>query len=421
MQQTKTVTAQPVWRSARGAALPKLAWRNLWRHRRRTLLLVLVVAYATITIVLFWGLQDGFVQSIEYGNARFLSAPALITTRAYFEDPDPEQGLPSLDFLARVQEQPGVRAVAPRLEFPGLVRSAYTSEAAKARGVDPPLEAKVSGIPGAIHQGRMLEKPGEIVLGKELALRLDARLGERVVLDTAALAGPQAAGLVVVGLVDSGIAAVDQGLALVHLEDARTLTGLKTATGVALDVPRGQESQVARAVQPLLPSNVQAYDLKQLLGGLSSALSTKNGSIFFIGFLFSLFAALAVTSTALVSVLERTREFGMVEAIGLNPNRLAQMVTLETVFATAIGWAVGLIVGYGLNFWMAHQNVLGPVFASYGGAFQILGTGSEIYTAQSPIYALYAAITIILAALFSILIPARRVRRLNPAEAMRTE
>lgn len=421
MQHTQHASARIPRQGARAAVLPKLAWRNLWRHRRRTLLLVLVVAYASVTIVFFWGLQDGFVQSIEYGHARFLSAPVLITTRAYFEDPDPEQGLPNLDFMARVRGQPGVRAMAPRLEFPALIRSAYTSQAATARGVDPLLESRVSGIPGAIHQGRMLEKPGEIVLGKELALRLDARLGERVVLDAAALAGPQAAGLVVVGLVDSGIAAVDEGLALVHLEDARTLTGLKTATGVALDVPRGQEAQVAQAVQPVLPSDVQAYDLKQLLGGLSSALSTKNGSIFFIGFLFSLFAALAVTSTTLVSVLERTREFGIVEAIGLNPNRLAQLVTLETVLATGMGWAVGLILGYGLNFWMAHHNVLGPVFAGYSGAFQILGTGSEIYTAQSPIYALYAAATIILAALFAILIPARRVRQLNLAAAMRAE
>lgn len=408
-------------KNASATALSRLAWRNLWRHRRRTLLLVLVVAYATITTVLFWGVQDGFTLSVQIGNARFLSAPALITTQQYFEDPDPEQGLPSLDFLAQVQTQPGVNAAAPRLEFPTLIRSAYTADAAKARGVEPLLEARVSNIPTAIAQGRMLEKSGEVVLGRQLAERLDARLGERVVLDTSALAGPQALGLQVVGLVDSGIAPVDRGTVLVHLEDARVLTGLQTATGVALDVTRGQEARIAEALQPVLPQNLRAYDLTQLLGGLSSAIGTKQSSTFFIGMIFSLFAALAVTSTVLVSVLERTREFGMMGAIGMNPHRLAQMITLETVFATSIGWVVGLILGYALNFWMATQNVLGPVFASYGGAFEILGTGSEIYTAQSPVYALYAALTIVLAAFFSILIPARRVQRLNPAEAMRTE
>lgn len=402
-------------------ALPRLAWRNLWRHRRRTRLLLLVVAYATITIILFWGVQDGFTQSLQVGNARFLSAPALITTPQYFEDPDPEQGLPSLDFLPRVEALPGVRAAAPRLEFPTLIRSAYIADAARARGVDPALEAKVSNIPTAIALGRMLEKPGEVVLGQQLAERLDVRLGERIVLDTSALAGPQALGLQVVGLVKSGIAPVDRGTVLVHIQDARVLTGLQTATGVALDVTRGQEARIAQALQSVLPPNLRAYDLTQLLGGLSSAIGTKRSSIFFIGMIFSLFAALAVTSTVLVSVLERTREFGMMGAVGMPPARLAAMVTLETVFATGLGWAVGLVLGYALNYWMATQNVLGPIFSSYGAAWEILGTGSEIYTAQSPLYALYAALTIALAALFSILIPARRVLALNPAEAMRTE
>lgn len=402
-------------------ALPRLAWRNLWRHRRRTWLLVLVVAYATITTILFWGVQDGFTQSVQVGNARFLSAPALITTPQYFEDPDPEQGLPSLDFLPRVEALPDVRAAAPRLEFPALIRSAYTADAVRARGVDPLLEARVSNLPGAIAQGRMLEQPGEVVLGQQLAERLDARLGERVVLDTSALAGPQALGLRVVGLVKSGIAPVDRGTVLVHIQDARVLTGLQTATGVALDVTRGQEARIAEALQPVLPPNLRAYDLTQLLGGLSSAIGTKQSSTFLIGMIFSLFAALAVTSTVLVSVLERTREFGMMGAIGMTPLRLAAMVTLETVFATSLGWALGLVLGYALNYWMATQNVLGPVFASYGAAWEILGIGGEIYTAQSPLYALYAALTIALAALFSILIPARRVLALNPAEAMRTE
>jgi len=402
-------------------ALPRLAWRNLWRHRRRTLLLLLVVAYATLTIVLFWGINDGFIQSILYGNARYLGAPVLITTPAYFQDPDPEQGLPSLGFLSQVETQPGVRAAAPRLEFPGLVRSAYAAEAVRVRGVEPALEARVSRIPSAITQGRMLEKPGEVVLGQQLAERLDVRLGERVVLDTSALAGPQALGLQVVGLVRSGVAPVDRGAVLVHLGDARRLTGLATATAVALDVPRGQESRLARALNLELPPGLRAYDLSQLLGGLAEALQTRQGSVFLIGLLFSLFAALAVTSTVLVSVLERTREFGIMEAIGMSPQRLAQVVTLETILATALGWGAGLVLGYALNYWMAVQNVLGPVFASYGAAWEILGTGSEIYTAQSPWYALFAATIIVLAALFLILIPARRVLALNPAEAMRTE
>lgn len=408
-------------RPANAAVLPKLAWRNLWRHRRRTLLLMLVVIYATVSIILFWGLQDGFFDSMMTGNARFLSAPVLVTREAYFQDPDPANALPSLAFVDAVKGQPGVRSVAPRLEFPGLLRSAYTSQGVQARGVDPSLEPSVSGIPGSIKEGRMPQKPGEVVLGKNLAERLDVRIGERVVLDVSAQAGQQAAGLTLVGIAESGIPAVDDGAVLLDIGQARELTGLKTATGVALDVARGQEAAVARAVQPVLPEGIKAYDLSQLPGGLSQAVGTKEASIAIIGLLFSIFAALAVTSTVLVSVLERTKEFGVTTPVGMNPRRMAQMVTLEAVFATTLGWLIGLIVGYGINAWLANVNVLGPLFAGYGGAFQSLGTGQEIYTAQKPVYALYAAGTIVLAAIFSVWVPARRVLRLNAAEALRTE
>lgn len=421
MQPSTAAATQPVHPGAKAAALPRLAWRNLWRHRQRTLLLVLVVAYATLAIVLFWGVQEGFIQSILNGNARYLAAPALISTAAYAEDPDPAQGLPNLDFLSRVGAVPGVRVAAPRLEFSGLLRSAYTSQAVQARGVEPGLEGKVSDIPARIKEGRMLRQSGEVVLGKKLARQLDVRLGERVVLDASALAGSQSSGLTLVGLVDSGLAPIDAGTVLIGLEQARALTGLKTATQVALDIPRGQEAQVARAVQAVLPQGLQAADVTQLLGALNQTVNQKRGTIFAIGLVFSIFAALAVTSTVLVSVLERTREFGVMGALGMSPGRLAQMVTLEAVFATTLGWAVGLVLGYGLNTWMATHNVLGTVFASYGGAFQTLGTGNEIYTAQSPIYALYAAATIVLAAIFSTLIPARRMLRLEPAGALRAE
>jgi ABC-type lipoprotein release transport system permease subunit len=398
-----------------------MAWRNLWRHHQRTRLLVLVVAYAAVATVLFWGVQDGFNQSILSGNARYLAAPALIFASAYADDPDPANGLPSLDFLKPVRVVPGVRTATPRLEFSVLLRSAYTAQAAQARGVDPALEGQVSNIPAHITLGRMLERPSEVVLGKDLAARLDVRLGERVVLDASALSGQQSVGLRLVGLVDSGLAPVDAGTVLVDISQARALTGLKTATQVALDIPRGEESRVAGAVQAALPPGVRIADVSQLLGALSQTVNQKRATIFVIGLIFAIFAALAVTSTVLVSVLERTREFGVMGALGMSPLRLAQMVTLEAVIATTIGWAVGLVIGYGLNAWMANVNVLGPLFASYGGAFQTLGTGNEIYTAQNPIYALYASATIVLSALFAILIPARRLLRLEPAGALRAE
>lgn len=407
--------------SASTTPLFKLAWRNIWRQKRRTILLLIVVAYATLTTVFLWGMVDGTNASVLANQARFLQAPVLISTETYRSDPDPENALQSLEFLREVESVPGVLAAAPRLELPALLRSPYTSEIALVRGVDPALEPSVSDIPNEVTQGQMLTKPGEIVLGVDIAENLDVRLGERLALDVSSVAGPQAAGLIVVGIIDSGLAAIDMSSVLIHIDDARTLTGIDTATGVALDVPRGEETRVAEAVQGVLPAGAKAFDLLTLLGPLNNELEANRVQMIPMMLIFAIFAALAVTSTLLVSVLERKREFGMIASIGLAPGKLSRMVIMESVLLTTAGWVLGLILGYFLTWLFGVVNILGPLFSASSEAFSSFGLGSEMYTTSRPEYALYAGITILFAALFAVLIPARRVAKLEPVEAMRDE
>lgn len=400
-------------------ALARLAWRNIWRYRRRTILLVLAVAYATFGIIFFWGLNDGIIDSVLTTQARFVAAPVLITTTANWDDPDPEHALPDLTVLATLQRVPRVRAAALRLEFPALLRSAYTAQAVVARGVQPAEEPAVSAVPSRIAEGRMLRGAGELVLGRGLARRIDVRVGERAVLDAASRAGPQAAGLTVVGLVETGVQTVDDRAALVHLDDARRLTGVSTATGIVLEVPRGAEDAVAAEIRPRLPRGLRAYGLSEILGAAQRALEVRRASSLPIALIFALVAAAAVTSTAVVSVIERTRELGMIAALGMTPRRLARVVVLETVLTAGIGWAIGLAAGYATVAALARVNVLGALFGSLSGAYASSPFGSEIYAAVRPAYVLYASMTVGIAALLAVLIPARRIRRLRPAQAMR--
>lgn len=399
----------------------KLAWRSLFRQRLRTALLIAVVAYATLSILFFWGLTDGFLNAIFQGQARLVAAPVAITTEAYHADPDPEHALANLAALhTAATAVPGVRAATPRLDVPALLRSPYARRGATVRGVDPAGEAQVSDLPGALRDGRMLERPGELVLGVELADALDVRLGERVAVDVAAVGGPTATGLRLVGLVDTGIEAVDAGTALAHLDDARALAGVDGATELALDVPRGREAAVAAAVTDRLPENVRAYGILEQMGELARGLAAERVSMIPIGLLFSLFGAIAVTSSLVVSVMERTREFGVILSLGLDHARLAWMVVLEAVLGTLLGYGVGAVLGYGLLYLLHEVNVLGPFFTGvYGDFLSGLALGDDIRADLRLEYLAYAGVTVALAALFAALTPARRVARLVPAEAMR--
>lgn len=403
-------------------AVLKLAWRNLFRQRRRTLLLVIVVAFATAGTVFFWGFVDGFKQTVMAGNARFVSAPVMVMTPEQRVDPDPENALASLDMMVELEAHPGVGAAVPRLEFAGLGRTPYSSEPMQVRGIDPERESLVSNIPQHIVEGRMLETLGEVVMGKELAERIDIRLGERLALDTSGVDGPQAAGLTLVGVLEAGMAFVDQSAVLIHIDQARELTGVTTATGIALDVARGQEDNVANALQAHLPEGVQAYGISNLLGPVREHFDAHTNRMVFMSVLFAVFAGMAVTSTVVVSVIERTREFGVIGALGLTPRKMSSMVVIESILATVLGWIVGLVAGYAILFWLANVNALGRLFgATYDEAFAGLGMSNEFYTAVEPEYILFAAGTIALAALFAILVPARKVIRLDPNHAMRVE
>ena len=403
-------------------SISRLAWRNLWRHKRRTQLLLAVVAYATVAIIFFWAYYDGFVNVLLGGQARYLEAPVLVQTEAYRTDPDPENSLPNLDFEAELASVEGVRGVAPRLEFQALMRSPYRTLGSEVRGIDPALEPQVSNIPGDVGEGRTVENQGEIILGVELAEELDVRVGERLALDVQSVGGSQGTGLQVVGLINSQVRPVDEGVSFVHIEDARALTGVSTATGLALDVQQGSEQEVAQTLNEaaLLPAGVAAYPITELLGSILSGIEQKRGSMIPIVLMISLFAAVTVMSTVIVSVIERTREFGVMTSLGLNQKQIARMVTLEAIYTTFIGFVVGAVAGYALTAVMTATNIMGPfVNTFYGRILSGFALTDTFVFATSLTYLAWAAVTILIAAVLAIVVPGRRVRNLNPAEAMR--
>jgi len=403
-------------------SISKLAWRNLWRHKRRTQLLLAVVAYATLAIIFFWSYYEGFVNVLLGGQARYLSAPVMVQSEAYLTDPDPENRLTSIEFSSELSSIEDIRGYAPRLEFQSLMRSPYKTLGSQVRGIDPSLEAQVSNLPTHISEGRMIEASGEMVLGFELAEELDVRVGERLALDVQSLAGAQAIGLTVVGFIDSNIIPVDKGMALVHIDDARNLTGVETATGIALDIQQGKEVAVAKVVNAssLLPTGTKAYAITELLGGLLAGIEEKRGSMIPIVLMIALFAAVTVMSTVVVSVIERTKEFGVITSLGLNQFQLSRMIALEAIYTTFIGFVVGAIAGYGLTALITATNLMGPFIKGYyGRLLSGFALSDKFVFATGLSYLAWAAVTILLAAILAITVPGKRVRNLIPAEALR--
>lgn len=403
-------------------SIARLAWRNLWRHKRRTQLLLAVVAYSTIAIIFFWGFFDGFVDMMITSQARFLAAPVLVQSEAHLRDPDPENALADLGFVSDLATVDGVRGVAARLEVPALLRSPYRVRGSVVRGIVPSDEPSVSDLPQYIGEGDMLTGPGQVVLGTGLAEEIDVRVGERLAVDVQSQAGSQGLGLRVVGLIDSDIVSVDDVMVWIHIDDARRLSGVATATSVALDVPGGREGVIAARLSEvgILPEDVVALGILDQLSGIMSGIDAKRSAMVPMISLFAIFAAITVMSTVIVSVIERTREFGVIASLGLDQGRIARMVMLEATFTAGLGFVAGSIAGFGLNWALTATNLMGPLIKAYYSRFlQGFALTDELIVAAQLSYLAWAAMTVALAALLAIAIPGRRVRRLEPAEAMR--
>ncbi|WP_038056637.1 ABC transporter permease [Thermus amyloliquefaciens] len=395
-------------------SLLRLAWRNVLRQRRRTALLSLVVVYVTVAVLFMFGFLDGYGESLVEAYAQYVEAPVVVAREAWWEDPDPENGFPSLPPLAH----PLVQAATPRLSLYALFRSPYRMQGGVVLGVDPEGEKALSRVPSKVGEGRWLQGPGEVVLGYRLAERLDVRVGERLVVET----GKEALGLQVVGLVRAGVGNVDFGGVYVHLEDARRLAGGGVgATHLALRVPRGREEGVAKALNQVLPEGFRAKGVWELMGPIRA--DYEGSRLFYVPLLglFMLLAAVAVVSTTYVSVRERLREFAVAESLGLSPARLAGQVALEAALASGLGLLAGLLLGYALLGYTSTHDVFGPLMRLSVELLPEAGLSEHLYTSIRPVYALYASLLVGLSALLALLFPGRLVLRLDPSRYVKGE
>lgn len=372
------------------------------------MLLALVVAYVTVATLFVDGFLDGYGESLVDAYGAYIAAPVVVASRGWWDDPDPAHSLKAVPRM----EHPAVLAHSPRLGFPALVRSPYRTEGIEAVGVEPRRELAVSRVPSRVAQGRWLDAPGEAVVGIHLARRLDVRVGERLVVETSALRGPQAVGLRVVGIVRAGVSNVDHFGLYLHLEDARWLTG-GVATQVAVRVPRAREDAAAQALNRLLPPGLEARGVWDLMGPIRYDYEASRLFYAPILGLFVLLAAVAVTSTTYVSVRERLREVAVTESLGLPPLSLSAAVAAEAVLASSVGLLVGLVVGYGLLWYTATHNVFGPLMQLSVELMPEFGLTEALYTAVRPVYVVHAAAVVAVSGLLAALFPARMVLRLD--------
>ncbi len=401
-----------------------LAWRNIWRHPRRTGLTLAAIVFSDALLVWMIGLQLGqYDLMIEYA-LRIFPGNVQVQAAGYKKNPQIYRTIPDAAALAqRIRTETKDQDVAVRGMGFALVSSKTRSYGAQIVGVQPAFEGKVSTIPGLIKQGRYLsgDRAQEVVVGSVMARNLKLRVGDELTILGSGKDGSFAATVLpVVGIFNSGNTDMDRYFVEMPLQTFQGVFSMGTDAHIiaAAGVPAAQSAALRDRVGRIVgDGKLVVLDWEQLLPGLKQGIQADFSTAWIMYAVLVALVAFSVLNTFLMSVLERRREFGIMLALGLTPGRVGRLVLLESVVMAITGFVLGAGAGILLTLYF---NVYG---FSYPGMAEIAAE----FNMPSVIYPLinFTSVTlgptiVLIATILAALYPAAHLRRLRPVDAMET-
>ena len=403
-----------------------LAFRNLWRNRRRTLLTLSAMVVSAALLILSLGVFSGMIDDMLTTTTQLYYGHLVVAAPGYHTHRDLHAHLPEgtadLPVLASLE---GLLGRTPRLRAFGLLSAAASSQPVEILGVDPLREPGVTSLHRQLVAGRYL-KPGEqgvVVIGSTLAKKLGATVGSEVVVVTQAADGSIGNDLLTVrGIFTTGDSRHDGRLAIAHLawlQQLLVLDGRIHEVAMAVADPM-HAFAVADRLNRVLPDGVKARDWGELLPEMREVIASFDVSRLIVVGILYFATALGILNTCFMSVMERTREFGLLLASGMRPWGIRRLVLLETLFLALFGSALGLLGGLLLTWYMQAIGIdlsgtITPI--TYAGStilprLRAVFVGANIFL---------PAVILVAVALVAGFLPANRAARLDPVAALREE
>ena len=401
----------------------KLAWRNIWRHRRRTVIIVLAMGLSLSLMIFYDGLLDGFNQAIAGNAVRVLGGNIQVHAESYREKVDSNPLLPLTNDSAIVKaalSQPNVIAAGRRIQTGGLVSNHEGAFSLNIIGVDPEAEAPVSLAAEHIVDGRYLESTDEdsILIGKGLADALSIKVGDRVTMVGSDIHKQnRQRTMTVIGIYDLGMPTIEKGTLYISLTEAQNLFNLRgQSTEVQITLKRiGTESAVVSALSAALPGyEIESWDKNY--PELANAVNRKGAVMDIFSVIIVMIAGIGILNLLLMAIYERTREIGLLGAMGLKPRQIATIFILEGTLIGVVGVVAGLAMGLGINVSLMQ---VGMDYSQFAGITEYMAMISgRIYPTLGLSKFVGRASVILIVAMLAALIPALIAARREPSEAL---
>ena len=410
-----------------------LAWRNLWRHRRRTLITLSSIGIGFGLAVLFIGIGDGSHNSMIRNAIKLGDGHLTIQARGYLEAPANHKYLEDGRTLAQKIASLNIAGrVEPRISLQVLASTANNSVGAGLEGMAASGDPRVEMLRPQLIDGNWIA-PGDhrgIVIGDGMARKLKAKVGSKVVLMAGKQGGDSQAQLGRVrGIFDSHVDELDDFLILSDIQLARRfLEGegadpeLEPVTrfAVFLDDPDTMAHWKAVLKKAVENERIVVLDWQEVMPQLVQFVILDDAGNYVFLTLILIMVVFGIVNTVLMSVLERTREFGLLRALGLSRHHLLLLVFCESLLLSLLAVVIGWIVGGGTQLWFSTHGIDFSAMMAEGTA--IMGTFMDpvVYTELSWDRVVQLTVIVFAATLASGIYPAVKAARVTPVEALRT-
>ena len=399
----------------------KIAWKNIWRSPFRSLVVILSIVMgiwaATFLVAFSFGLNDqrtreaieSTISHIQIHHTEFNKDQDV----RYWID-QPQQYTQRLDTSRRVI------GYSERIILGGMVSSATTGNAAKIMGVEPEKESTVSNLSSKIEEGEWFQgiSKNPAVIGSKLAEKLKVRVRSKIVLTFQDPEGNIITGAFrVSGIFKTSSSKYDELNLFVRSSDVEVLIDMEGKFHeIAILLTDNDYLETIESNLEINPTN-EVDTWKEISPELGYADEIMAQMLFlFIGIIM-LALAFGIVNNMLMAVLERKRELGMLQAIGMNKAKVFKMIVLETLYIGLAGGPLGILVGYLTVTYFGHKGIDLSIF---GDGLRELGISTFVYTHMPVHFYIIIAVMVVTMTLLSSIYPAKKALGLNPVEAIRS-
>ncbi len=402
--------------------LIKMAWKNIWRNRNRTVITMSSIFFAVILSVLTMSLQWGAFDNLVKNVVSFYTGYIQVHKAGYWDEQILDNSFEAEDTLGkRILANENISGISPRLESFALVSAGDITKGCLIMGVDPEREDKVTRLKEKLTRGDYLEADDNAVLVAEgLAQKLKLGVSDTIVLISQGYHGATAAGKYgIKGIARFGSPDLNERMLVMPLglaQDMFSAYGMATTYVLSIDDPKELQSTVAR-IRSVLGNNYEVMSWEDIMPDIKQHIKRDTNNMKYISGILYMLICFGIFGTLLMMMVERKFEMGMLVAIGMKKSKLIFLSLLESVFTVVIGCTLGIAASIPIVYYFSKRPI------RFGGstaeAFSRFGFEPIFPTSTDAFIFINQGIIVFVIGLVLSLYPTYVIIRLNPIAAMK--